>query len=174
MKKILTVLLILTLLTAVAPVAQATESSTGHTVIAMHPIDLRAEALKNVFAKYNSPLVPFVNSFVDTADKYDMDWELLPAISGIESTFGKHEPQGSYNSYGWGGGRLYFKSVDDGIEVVLSNLKTKYASRGATTVETIAPIYSESPTWAPRVRHFMNEIDAEYVRLGMHKLDLTI
>jgi hypothetical protein len=64
--------------------------------------------------------------------------------------------------------------VEEGIDTVLSALKNKYALRGATTVETIAPIYSESPTWAPRINMFMNKIQAEYDRLGMHNLSLTI
>lgn len=174
MKKIITTILLIALFASITPVAHATEPKNKAVVMAMQNADLRVEALRNVLEKYNSPLAPFAQSYVDVADKYGMEWELLPAIAGLESSFGKHQLPSSYNSYGWGGGRLYFDSVDDGIETVLFALKTKYAARGATTVESIAPIYSESATWAPRVRHFMNEIDREYARLGMHTLDLTI
>lgn len=143
-------------------------------VFAIHKEDLRVKALENVFDRYNSPLKPYAANFIDAADKYDVDWRLLPAIAGLESSFGKRQLSGSYNSYGWGGGRIYFESVEDGIDVVLTGLKTRYMNRGATTVETIAPIYSESSTWAPRIRLFMNQIEAEYARLGMHSLELTI
>lgn len=174
MKNIITTILLLALFAQFTPVAKATEPDNKAVVMAMGNSDMRVVALKNVLEKYGSPLAPYAQSYIETADKYGMDWELLPAIAGLESSFGKHQLAGSYNSYGWGGGRLYFDSVNDGIETVLFALKTKYAARGATTVESIAPIYSESATWAPRVRRFMAEIDKEYARLGMHTLDLTI
>lgn len=156
--------------------AHASDSAGTRTslAVASSAVDMRALALRNVLEKYDSPLAPYADSYIKSADKYGIEWELLPAIAGLESSFGKHQLPSSYNSYGWGGGRLYFDSVDDGIETVLSALKNKYMARGATTVETIAPIYSESATWAPRVRYFMNEIDREYAKLGMHTLDLTI
>ncbi len=174
MKKIITTILLITLFAFVTPVARASEPTNKAVVMAMQNSDMRIVALRNVLEKYDSPLAPYAESYIKNADKYGIEWELLPAIAGLESSFGKHQLPSSYNSYGWGGGRLYFDSVDDGIETVLSALKNKYMARGATTVETIAPIYSESATWAPRVRHFMNEIDREYARLGMHTLDLTI
>lgn len=174
MKNIITTILLLALFAQFTPEANAEEPDNKAVVMAIGNSDMRVHALRNVLEKYDSPLAPFAKSYVDTADKYGMEWELLPAIAGLESSFGKHQLAGSYNSYGWGGGRLYFDSVDDGIETVLSALKNKYMARGATTVETIAPIYSESATWAPRVRRFMSEIDKEYARLGMHTLDLTI
>jgi len=174
MKKIITVILLIALFTAVTPVAKAAEPKNKAVVMAMQNSDMRVEALRNVLEKYNSPLAPYAKSYIDAADRYGVEWELLPAIAGLESSFGKHQLPSSYNSYGWGGGRIYFDSVDHGIEVVLTGLKNRYIARGATTVETIAPIYSKSATWAPRVRHFMNEIDREYARLGMHTLDLTI
>lgn len=174
MKKFITVILLLVLFTIVTPVSYASKAKNKTVVFAMQNTDLRVEALRTVLEKHSSPLAPFAESYINSADKYGVDWELLPAIAGLESSFGIHQMPGSYNSYGWGGGRLYFKSVDDGIDVVLTGLKNRYMARGATTVETIAPIYSESSTWAPRVRYFMNEIDREYARLGLHKLDLTI
>lgn len=143
-------------------------------VYAVKNTDFRVQALENVLDKYNSPLKPYASYFVQSADKNDIDWRLLPSIAGLESTFGKRQLSGSYNSYGWGGGHIYFKSVEDGIDTVMSALNEKYATRGATTVETIAPIYSESPTWAPRIRNFMNTFEAEYAKLGLHSLELTI
>ncbi len=143
-------------------------------VLAIQSKDMRVVALQNVLERYNSPLAPYAAYYIEEADKNEMDWRLLPAIAGLESSFGLHQMPGSHNSYGWGGGHIYFESVEDGITTVLGALKTKYASRGATTVESIAPIYSESPTWAPRIRFFMNKIEAEYARLGMHSLELTI
>lgn len=175
MQKLFSALLLIAALTVLSTAkVNAAQKRSQAIVLAMNNSDMRVKALEGVFEKYHSPLVPYAASYVSYADQYGIDWKLLPAIAGLESSFGKAQLPGSYNSYGWGGGRIYFDSVEDGIDTVLNGLKTRYMSRGATTVETIAPIYSESPTWAPRVRKFMNEIDAQYQRLDMNKLALTI
>ena len=177
MKNITKTILLTAFVAMILPVGRAdaiTVSPTPIVISMQTSTDARVIALTRVFEKYNSPLAPFSQAYIDTADKYGIDWELLPAISGLESSFGNAQMPGSYNSYGWGGGHIYFKSVEDGIDVVLSGLKKNYIGRGATTVESIAPIYSESPTWAPRVRRFMNEIDTQYSRVKTHNLILTI
>lgn len=152
--------------------AQSEKDSTH--VFAMKSNDLRAKALENIFNSQGSPLAPYASYYVESADRNGIDWRLLPSIAGLESSFGKRQMPGSHNSYGWGGGHIYFDSVEDGIDTILIAFREKYASRGATTVETIGPIYAESTTWVPRVRSFMNKFEAEYARLGMHSLELTI
>lgn len=175
LQKLTLLLTLITVLAAAFPMpTEASDVPSNSIVMAIQPQDMRAKALEKVFEKYHSPLVPFAGSYIEIADKYGIDWRLLPAIAGLESSFGNAQLKGSFNSYGWGGGRIYFASVEDGIDTVLGGLKNRYMSRGATTVETIAPIYSESPTWAPRVRRFMNEIEAAYQKLDMNKLALTI
>jgi hypothetical protein len=130
-------------------------------------LDVRTKALKQVFAKYNSPLLEQAQYFVKYADEYGVDWKLLPAISGLESTFGKFLMPGSYNAYGWGGGRIYFESWEDGIRTINKSLRARYIDRGADNVWSIGPIYAESPTWAVRVNIFMEEIDQEFLNLSV-------
>ena len=97
---------------------------------------------------------------VETAEKYGLDYRLLPAISGVESSFGRAIPVNSYNAYGWNNGNYYFKNWEDGIEVVARGLKENYLDRGRKTVYQIAPIYCPpSSTWAGKVLFFMEEID---------------
>jgi hypothetical protein len=167
-------ILALSLLVLFGGKVEASSPKPTPTVITMHNTDLRVKALERLFEKHNSPLAPYAKVYVETADKYGVDWRLLPAISGLESSFGVHQLSGSHNSYGWGGGRIYFDSYEDGIETIISSLKKRYYDRGADTVYKIAPIYAESKTWAPRVTSFMNQIDAEYAHLGTHQLELTI
>lgn len=127
--------------------------------------DERILALENIFRKYDSPLTDYASDYVKYADIYDIDWKLLPAISGLESTFARFYMPGSYNAYGWGGGYIYFKSWDNGIETITKALRVNYYDRGASDVWTIGPIYAESPTWAVRVDGFMNEINNEYLKI---------
>lgn len=132
--------------------------------------DLRVEALQKVFTKYNSPLLPYAQDYVASADKYNVDWKLLPAISGLESTFGHAYIQGTYNVYGWGSGTIPFTSWADGIETINKTLRENYMNKWkAKDVWQIGPIYAESPTWSVRVNHFMNEIDGQYLALSQAK-----
>jgi hypothetical protein len=120
----------------------------------------RVEILEKFLKKYNSPLTASAETFVKVADKYDLDYRLLPSISCVESTCGKFLIQETHNPFGWGGGYIYFRSYDEAIERVGKGLSDIYLSRGLDTVEKIAPVYAPpSTTWASKVRYFMNQID---------------
>lgn len=122
--------------------------------------DKRAAKLKRFLESVNSPLTNYAADFVETADKYELDWKLLPAITGVESTFGQLIPSGSYNAYGWNNGNYFFSSWPESIEVVSKALKENYLDQGARTVEQIAPIYAPpSRTWTGRVRDYMAKIE---------------
>ncbi len=124
-------------------------------------------AIKRVLERYDSPLVDSVNAFVDSCVQYDLNCYLLPSISGLESTFGKYTYPGSYNGFGWDGGYMKFASWEVGIKTVAQGLRQNYMDKGAQTIEQIAPIYSESATWAPRVQYFMNQFSAEEQNLRL-------
>lgn len=122
--------------------------------------DYRIENLRSFFEKYNSPLADFAPDFVYYADYYDLDYRLIPAITGVESTFGKRIPANSYNAYGWANGDYSFESWEDSISHVSNVLKAKYVDRGAESVSEIARIYAPpSSTWGSKVSYFVNKID---------------
>jgi hypothetical protein len=122
--------------------------------------DIRVNKLKKFLGYYQSPLKYYANFLVKTADKYGLDWRLIPAITGVESTFGKAIPEGSFNAYGWANGAYYFDSWSQSIEVVAKALRQNYVDRGADTVEKIAPIYAPpSKTWAYKVNFYMEKIE---------------
>ncbi|OGH10437.1 MAG: hypothetical protein A2857_05495 [Candidatus Levybacteria bacterium RIFCSPHIGHO2_01_FULL_36_15] len=127
--------------------------------------DKRVVALQNVFKKYNSPLTPYAQYYVKYADKYKVDWKLLPSISGLESYFGNLLISGTYNAYGWGGGYIYFKNWEDGIDTINKALKENYIEKGADTVDKIGPIYAEASHWSTAVKRYMNQINDEYIDL---------
>ena len=124
--------------------------------------DNRTQILKDYLQQFNSPLAEFAEEFVGAADAYEIDWRLLPAITGVESTYGKFIPQGSYNAYGWNNGAYAFQSWEDSIWTVTKALREKYLDRGATTVEKIGRIYAPpSPFWAGKVKRIMAKIDSQ-------------
>ena len=124
--------------------------------------DKRILKLKNYLRKHNSPLMEYAHLFVKKADEYELpEWKLVPAITGVESTFGKQIPTRSYNAYGWANGAYSFKSWEESIDVVTKTLKEKYYNRGLNSIERIGRTYAPpSTTWAGKVNFFMREIDS--------------
>jgi len=122
--------------------------------------DYRVLILKEFFNQHNSPLSDYASEFVSEADNYSLDWRLVPAITGVESTFGKRIPINSYNAYGWANGTYYFDSWDESITLVSKTLKEKYIENGADSLNEIARRYAPpSSTWSHKVKYFMNKID---------------
>ena len=146
-------------------------------VLKTEPIQLdnRVEKLTLFLEKYDSPLVPYAETFVFMADKYQIDWKLLPAITGVESTFGKQIPFNSYNAYGWNNGNYRFQSWEDSIEIVSKALKEKYYNRGLDNPYKIGRVYAPpSPFWGNRVNNFMKMIEPISINSPLSALTLTI
>ncbi len=121
--------------------------------------DYRVYTLRKFLAKNSSPLTPYSLDFIKLADYYGIDWRMVPAISGVESTFGKRIPAGSYNAYGWANGNYSFKSWPDSINTVSMTLRTKYIDKGAVSINRIAHIYAPpSITWGRNVKFFVAKI----------------
>lgn len=141
------------------PAAQLTAS-----LVPDKPKDERVEKLTAYLKYQNSPLADEAQTFIEEAEKNDLDWRLVPAIAGIESTYGKRIPTKSYNAWGWGvfTGQSFgvvFPSWSDGIAQVSEGLKKGYIDRGATTIYSIGRWYASSPTWAGRVSFLIEDIE---------------
>lgn len=122
--------------------------------------DYRVYSLRKFLDKNRSPLTPYSREFIAQADYYGLDWRIVPAISGVESTFGKAIPYDSYNAYGWVNGNYSFNSWPDSIRVVTKTLKNNYVDRGAVSIRSIARIYAPpSTTWASKVQYFVDKIN---------------
>lgn len=122
--------------------------------------NLREVCLTRFLEKHNSPLATYADKFIFYADKYRLDYRLVPAISGVESSFGKRIPKGSFNAYGWANGKYYFESWELGIEEVSKVLRKNYYDQGATNLTNIGRLYAPpSKTWAWKVKYFMKKID---------------
>lgn len=125
--------------------------------------DNRTKILRKYLEQYDSPLAEHADTFVKEADRYNIDWRLIAAISGVESTFARFLPFNSYNAWGWGiyGDNVYyFKSYDDGIQTISKGIRLDYMNKWeARNIYQIGRIYAASPTWASRVDYFMGKID---------------
>ena len=125
--------------------------------------DPRVIKLESYLRSQNSELADYADVFISAADEYELeDYDLtylVPAITGLESSYAKHYIRGTYNAYGWGGGTWKFDSWNDSIAHVTRVLRQKYIDKGANTITKIGPIYAESPTWAVRVAQIKAKID---------------
>lgn len=141
--------------------------------------DIRFIHLQRFLETHNSPLAEYADSFVKEADANGLDWKLVTAIAGVESTFGKRIPSGSYNAWGWGiptGAQsgIAFKDWGTGIQTVSRGLKTRYVDRGAVTIEQMGRIYAASPRWAGNVRFFIQRIE-DFTKLStIQTLEVTL
>lgn len=135
-------------------------SATFHTLLVTRRADNRVAILRAYLQKYNSPLADYAETFVSQADLYNIDWRLVAAIAGRESTFAKQEPCINAWGYGiYGTQTLCFASYDQGIRTISKDLREKYMNTwGAQTVWEIGHVYAASPTWASGVVYFMNDI----------------
>ncbi|GIW60179.1 MAG: hypothetical protein KatS3mg087_1245 [Patescibacteria group bacterium] len=147
---------------------RATQSSKGEVQGLATVQDARVVLIRNFFARYNSPLREHAAHIVEMADKYQIDYRLIPAISMQESTGCKFIPENSYNCWGYGiyGNKVTrFSSYQEGIETVSRGLKKNYYDQGLTTPQQIMAKYTPPSIalggpWARGVYYFFNEIES--------------
>lgn len=145
----------------------ALPNQNGFVTDAIFSSDGRAKIVESFFRRYKTPLYPYAEVFISVADKYDLDWRLLPAIAMQESNGGKKVIDNSHNPFGfgiYGDNVLRFNSWEEGIEQVGKGLKTEYIDKGYTTPEEIMvkytpPSLSKGGPWARGVNTFMFELN---------------
>ena len=126
--------------------------------------DTRVGAVREFLSNYKSVLTPYAQAIVSTADKYDLDYRLLPAIAMQESTLCKKTPKNSFNCWGFGiyGSKITrFSNYNEAIETVSKTLATKYKAAGLETPEQIMSKYTPSSpngSWAIGVASTMEKL----------------
>lgn len=124
-------------------------------------LDSRSEILAAYLAKFNSPLQYHAQDFIDASNTYSLDWKMLPAIAGVESTFGKFIP-GGFNGWGWGvygTQAIYFNSWNEAIFTIAKGLRENYLNKGLQDPYSINRVYAASPYWGGRVSYFMADLE---------------
>ena len=181
-QKIIFLILLFTFLIN-APMALAQErasASSAKILIAEQTVsdDYRVKVLYSYLKQYDSPLAPFAGDFVRNADKYNLDWKLVAAISGVESTYGEAIPFNSYNAWGWGvygDNVIRFSSWKEGIETISQGLRERYINQwGGKDIYQIGAMYAASPTWAAHVESTMDKIQEFALRNPKDTLPLSL
>ncbi len=128
--------------------------------------DARAKIIENFFKENNSVLAAHSTIFLEVADKYSLDYRLLPSIAMQESNGGKKVIKDSYNPFGYGiyGDKVVrFASWEEAIERVGRALRQDYLDKGLKNPEDIMAKYTPPSmalggTWAKGVSYFMEEL----------------
>jgi hypothetical protein len=117
--------------------------------------DPRFALLKQFFENQKSPAKEHVHDFILAADRYDLDWRLLPSISVVESGGGKQYRNN--NILGWGSATQKFPSVKAGIHTVANRLANSklYKNKG---VEGILRTYNSNAEYPSKVKRVMYRI----------------
>ncbi|MBI4130818.1 hypothetical protein HY468_05860 [Candidatus Roizmanbacteria bacterium] len=130
-------------------------------------LDARPKIIERFLDSYQCPLVvphdKFASYFVETADRYNLDFRLLPAIAMQESSCCKRLPEGSNNCWGYGiyGDKVVrFSSPKQGMEIVAETLSADYSTKGLLEPDEIMKKYTPPSRghWALGVLSFMNEM----------------
>ncbi len=130
------------------------------------PKDARAKIIEDFFKEYKSPLAKYGDTFIAVAEKYKLDWRLLPSIAMQESNGGRKVIADSFNPFGYGiyGGSVKrFSNWEESIERVGRGLKEDYLDQGLKTPVQIMAKYTPPSlalggTWAKGVSSFMSEL----------------
>ena len=120
--------------------------------------DPRLKSLKRFFQRASCPAVKYVTAFLEAADRYDLDWRLLPSISYLESSGGKAAPNN--NLFGWDSGRAQFRSPAASIHEVAYQLSHSALYRNKDT-DGILATYNSSAEYAAKVKLVMRSIAPE-------------
>ena len=131
--------------------------------------DIRAEKAKIIdsyFKERSMPLVGTGMTFVLVAEKYGLDYRLLPAIAIRESSGGKAAC--GHNVFGWGSCKLHnFNSYEEAIEALGRNLgganpKTANYYAGKSNKDKLY-FYNGTvvPTYPDEVIAIMNMIETD-------------
>lgn len=124
--------------------------------------DSRCQALRKFFLKHESPLEKLAVVFLNAADRYRLDWRLLPAIAMVETTGGKHGTPS--NIFGWNSGKTRFRSVEAGILFVASRFAESPIYAGRTALGILRMYNPARKSYPPKVTGFMGELSPDPVR----------
>ena len=124
--------------------------------------DGRIARVSTFLASFNSPLTPYASLIVADADKYGIDYRLLPAIGAQESGECNKEISGTHNCWGYGiyGKKVtIFDSYDQGIDTI-TRYFAKKKENGVNTLEEIGSIYNPTDhnSWQAHVASFMAQL----------------
>lgn len=146
------------LMTVPAAVSQQADSASPKTQV----VDPRLVRLQKFFGERDCPLREVAADFLLAADRYALDWRLLPSISMVESSGGKDYRNN--NVFGWDSPLQSFSSVREGIHYVAAQLarSDRYKNK---TIDGKLRTYNPNPAYSGKVKAVMHALGPSESRL---------
>ena len=116
----------------------------------------RLVRLERFFVHYNCPAPRHVTEYVKAADRYGLDYRLLPALSIRETQCGRQET--GNNRWGYHPGRQTFPSIEAGIDYVARQLAENPYYQGKTLSDKLFT-YNPRPAYPDEVQRIMRQIE---------------
>lgn len=120
--------------------------------------DGRMVRLETFFELHGCPAPYHTTDYLRAADRYALDYRLLPAISVVESTCGQYCRLNNY--WGWDSARTGFTSVPSGINFITKQLARGLYYKGVSLEEKLH-MYNPGTKYANAIKKLMREIDRE-------------
>lgn len=145
--------------------ADLSSQSTGEIFVSVKNESSTAVMIENYLKHFNSPLLPYVDSFLMSSEKYGVDPKLIVAIAQQESNLGKSSPEDCYNAWGWGihaRGTTCFSDWNEAIETVTKGIAKNYCAKGlcgdpCEMMKKYTP--KSNGSWCFGVKQFLNEME---------------
>ena len=127
--------------------------------------DKRVVTLQNYLSAKKSPLASVSNAFIRIADKYGLDWKLLPAIAGVESGFERAGNLYDHNPFGYmcGSSPCDFDSFEVAIERVAKTISGSGAYARYRETKSIRELavkynYVSPDDWTQKIEYFRGKL----------------
>lgn len=131
--------------------------------------DPKIEEIKSFLEEHHSPMVDNAEDFIIAGETHGVDYKLLVALSGVESSFGRNTPScARFNAFGWRSsnspcGWWRFSSFKEAINTVAKGLNTLSFYRAwkeTNQLEDLGKVYvgTESAQWIQKVNWFLKEL----------------
>jgi hypothetical protein len=116
--------------------------------------DPRIARLEKFFEIYHCPTPRYTSQYLRAADRYGLDYRLLPAVSIRETSCGKTANQRN-NLWGYHPGRQEFPTIEAGLEVLARRLAEDSLYKGKALPDKLftynpVPAYVDEVTWIMR------------------------
>lgn len=118
--------------------------------------DPRFVRLERFFRHYRCPAPQYAFEYIRAADRYGLDYRILPALSIRETQCGLTETQN--NRWGYHSGRQGFSSIEAGINFMARQLADRPPYKGKTLREKLWS-YNPLPDYPAEVAWIMRQIE---------------
>ncbi|MDX2268682.1 MAG: hypothetical protein NW208_11295 [Bryobacter sp.] len=117
--------------------------------------DPREIRLERFFAEKDAPAQALAKEFILAADRYGLDWRLLPSIAFVESTGGKAYKNN--NMFGWQNGDHRFRSIHSSIYHIAERLANSHYYKGKN-LDRVLYTYNPIEGYRERVKAVMQQL----------------